>query len=577
MANEENDGLDLAAREAAQLEVARRIADETVNDDGGQRFNLNRPLVEDEFENAAPRPERSLGDYARPVYNQGLSSVKPPPIAANNFELKQGLLQTIQNNNTFRGKVNEDPNTHLMDFEDIMNTFQYNGVSKDVVYLRVFSFSLKDDVKQWLHSLPAGSIRTWEDMTKKFLDKYFSASKTRKFIREIYNYCQKETETIFEAWERFKEIPLNTEKNPKETIKVVSLRSGKTLADPVVKARPEVVNKQVEIRAKTKGEEQQGHSSGVQKEIEESRHMPTLPFPQKMKREKLDKCFGRLLEILKQLYVNIPFIEVLTQMAAYAKFLKKILSSKRKLKETTMVMLNAHCSAILQNKIPQKCGDPGSFIIPCSLGSETFDKSLCDSGVSINLMPLSLFRRLDGELGVIKSIPVSLQLVDQTTILPEEIIEDILVRVDKFMFPIDFIVVDMEVKKEVPLILGRPFLFTGRVILDIYEGQLMLRVGNEKVVFQMKRMIKYPSDEASAYSCFKLDVVGELAEKYKFDKLMGDTLERCITQFSTMEDEDHEVKKEAEAIETEDQLVDEEELKKEASKPNVELKVIRTH
>nr|XP_009587609.1 uncharacterized protein LOC104085313 [Nicotiana tomentosiformis] len=264
--------------------------------------------------------------------------------------------------------------------------------------------------------------------------------------------------------------PLNTEKNPKETIKVVSLRSGKTLADPVVKARPEVVNKQVEIRAKTKGEEQQGHSSGVQKKIEESRHMPTLPFPQKIKREKLDKCFGRLLEMLKQLYVNIPFTEVLTQMSAYAKFLKEILSSKRKLEETTMVMLNAHYSAILQNKIPQKCGDPGSFIIPCSLGSETFDKSLCDSGVSINLMPLSIFRRLDGELGVIKSIPVSLQLVDQTTILPEEIIEDILVRMDKFMFPIDFIVVDMEVKKEVPLILGRPFLFTGRVILDIYEG-----------------------------------------------------------------------------------------------------------
>ncbi|XP_075091766.1 uncharacterized protein LOC142171939 [Nicotiana tabacum] len=94
-----------------------------------------------------------------------------PPIAANNLELKQGLLQTIQNNCTLRGKMNEDPNTHLMDFDDIMNTFQYNGVSKDVVYLREFPFSLKDDAKQWLRSLPAGSIRTWEDMTKKFLDK----------------------------------------------------------------------------------------------------------------------------------------------------------------------------------------------------------------------------------------------------------------------------------------------------------------------------------------------------------------------------------------------------------------------
>ncbi|XP_070044569.1 uncharacterized protein [Nicotiana tomentosiformis] len=132
--------------------------------------------------------------------------------------------------------------------------------------------------------------------------------------------------------------------------------------------------------------------------------------------------------MLKKLYVNIPFTEVLTQMPAYDKFLKEILSSKRKLEETTVVKLNAHCSAILQNKIPQKCGDPGSFTIPCSLGSEKSDKALCDSGESINLMPLSVFKKLEGELGVIKSIPVSLQLADQTTILPEGIIEDILVR-----------------------------------------------------------------------------------------------------------------------------------------------------
>ncbi|XP_019267171.1 PREDICTED: uncharacterized protein LOC109244523 [Nicotiana attenuata] len=225
--------------------------------------------------------------------------------------------------------------------------------------------------------------------------------------------------------------------------------------------------------------------------------MSTLPFPQKIKREKLDKYFGQFLEMLKQLYVNIPFTEVLTQMPPYAKFLKEILSSKRKLEETTMVKLNAHCSAILQNKISQKCTDPRSFTIPCSLGSEKFDKALCDAGTSINLMHLSVFRKLEGELGVIKSIPVSLQPDDQISILPEGIIEDILIRVDKFVFPVDFIMVDMEVNKEI-------------------------------------------------------DVVGELAEKYKFDKLVGDILERCITQSSTVEDEDPEIKKEAEALEIED-------------------------
>ncbi|XP_016485902.1 uncharacterized protein LOC107806290 [Nicotiana tabacum] len=210
---------------------------------------------------------------------------------------------------------------------------------------------------------------------------------------------------------------------------------------------------------------------------------------------------------------------------------------------------NGLCSAILLNEIPQMCGDPGSFTIPCLLGSEKFDKDLCDSGASINTMPLFVFKKLEGELGMIKSIPVSLQMAEQTTMLPERIIEDILVRVDKFVFHVDFIMVDMEVNKEVLLILGRPFLFTGRVILDIYEGQLMLRVGNDKV----------------------------LAENYKFDKLVGNSLQRCITQSSTMEDDDPEIKKEAEALEIEDQFVDEEELKKEASKTSVELKVLPTH
>ncbi|XP_070050202.1 uncharacterized protein [Nicotiana tomentosiformis] len=316
-------------------------------------------------------------------------------------------------------------------------------------------------------------------------------------------------------------LPSDTEKNPKETIKVVSLRSEKVLANPIVKARLEVVNKQTETPAEEKNEDQKSQNNEVQKEIEENRHMPALLFPQRMKRDKLDKCFGRFLEMLKQLYVNIPFIE---------------------------------------NKISQKCGDPGSFTIPCSLGSENFDKALCDSGASINLMPLFVFRKLEGELGVIKSIPVSLQLADQTNIPPEGIIEDILVRVDKFVFPVDFIVVDMEVNKEVHLILGRSFSCTGRAILDIYEGQLMLRVGTKKVVFQMKRMMKYPTDEVSAYSCFKLDVIGELAEK-----------------FNIVDDEDPEIKKEAEALETEEQVVDEEELKEEASKPNVELIVLPTH
>ncbi|XP_070034745.1 uncharacterized protein [Nicotiana tomentosiformis] len=211
----DDDNVDLAAREAAQLrekaardaeEAALRDAQIAYEDERSRRMAQNQPVGADQFGNIAPCQGRPLGDYTRLVYNQDLSSVRPPPVPANNFKLKQGLLQTLQNSCVFRGKMNEDPNNHLMDFEEIMNTFQYNGVSQDVGYLRAFPFTLKDDTKHWLRSLPHGSIRIWEEITRKFLAKYFSSAKTGKFRREIHNFCQSETETVFEAWERFKEI-----------------------------------------------------------------------------------------------------------------------------------------------------------------------------------------------------------------------------------------------------------------------------------------------------------------------------------------------------------------------------------
>ncbi|XP_019246453.1 PREDICTED: uncharacterized protein LOC109226104 [Nicotiana attenuata] len=140
--------------------------------------------------------------------------------------------------------------------------------------------------------------------------------------------------------------------------------------------------------------------------------------------------------------------------------------------------------AAIQN-LEKQVGQIATILSERIPGAINFDKSLCDDGASINLMPLSIYRKLENEIGEIRSTPISLQLVDQTTLIPAGIVEDILVRVDKFIFPIDFIVVMMEENKEVPLILGRPFLATGRVILDIHERKFMLRVGEEQVTFKM--------------------------------------------------------------------------------------------
>ncbi|XP_070017736.1 uncharacterized protein [Nicotiana sylvestris] len=229
-----------------------------------------------------------------------------------------------------------------------------------------------------------------------------------------------------------------------------------------------------------------------------------------MKREKLDKQFSKFLDILKKLYINIPFTDALTQMPSYAKFFKIFLSSKRKLEDVSVVKLTEKCSAILQNKLPQKLGDPGSFTIPCTVGG--FEKALRDSGASINLMPFSIFRKL--ELGEMNDTEVPLQLADQSTKRPNRIIENILIRVDKFVFPVDFIVFETEENTEVPLILGRSFLATGRSIIDVHQGQLILRVDEERVIFDMQKMMKFLGDE-SLSSCFQIDLIDDRVDKYK--------------------------------------------------------------
>ena len=170
--------------------------------------------------------------------------------------------------------------------------------------------------------------------------------------------------------------------------------------------------------------------------------------------------------MFKKLHINIPFSDALEQMPSYVKFMKEILSNKRRLSDFETVNLIEEFSAILQRKLPQKLKDPGSFTIPCTIGNSIFEKALCDLGASIDLMLLSIFRRLG--LGKARPTTVTLQLAYRSLKHPwggggggGGVIEDVLVKVDKFIFPKDFIVLDMEEDKEIPIILGMPFLATG--------------------------------------------------------------------------------------------------------------------
>ncbi|KAL0448387.1 UNVERIFIED_CONTAM: hypothetical protein Slati_1395100 [Sesamum latifolium] len=171
-------------------------------------------------------------------------------------------------------------------------------------------------------------------------------------------------------------------------------------------------------------------------------------------------------------------------------------------------------------KLPPKLKDPGSFSIPCTIGNIAFDKVLCDLGASVNLMPYSIFEKL-GMHELTPSI-ITLQLADRSIKYPRGIVEDVLVKVEKFIIPVDFIVLDMEEDKNMPLILGRPFLATSRALIDVQNGQLTLRVNEEHVVFNVFKPMKYLHKKE--HDIFAIDSINTFGTDVKCE----DSKEDCI-------------------------------------------------
>ena len=150
--------------------------------------------------------------------------------------------------------------------------------------------------------------------------------------------------------------------------------------------------------------------------------------------------------------------------------------------------LIATCNAVIQKSLPKKIQDLGSFIIPCKIRDSDMGKALCNSRASINLMPLSVVKRLN--LGELTPTTITLQMADRTLAQPKGILEDVLIKVRKFIFLVDFVVIDIEEDKQVPLLLGRPFLATGETLIDVKKGELTPRVGNEAVHVNLNHSLK---------------------------------------------------------------------------------------
>ena len=204
------------------------------------------------------------------------------------------------------------------------------------------------------------------------------------------------------------------------------------------------------------------------------------PFPQALRGKKKATQQAGILEVLRQVKVNIPLLDLIKHVPAYAKILKDLCTIKKGLGIEKKAFLTEHVSAIIQSKYPVKYKDPGSPTIPVNIGGNCIDKSLLDLGASVNLMPHLVYIQLG--LGELKPTNITLSLADRSVKIPKGIVEDVLVKIDKFYYPVDFVVLDTEPMacepNHVPIILGRPFLATANAIINCRNGIMQLTFGN---------------------------------------------------------------------------------------------------
>ncbi|GJU02070.1 reverse transcriptase domain-containing protein [Tanacetum coccineum] len=226
----------------------------------------------------------------------------------------------------------------------------------------------------------------------------------------------------------------------------------------------------------------------------------------------MEAQYGKFLDMIRAVQINVPLINVLAGMPNYAKFLKELVSNKHKIEQILAAFLSDESSAILQNKVPPKLRDPRSFLIPCNFKKAFSCNALADLGASINLMMYYLYAKLS--LETLKPTKMSVRLADRSFQYPVGVAKNMLVEVGKFTFLVDFVILEMEED-----ILGRPFLHTADAVIRVKQKQLNLGVGTKRMIFNIDSAMKhsYSNDD----TCFSIDVINKILEE-DFDALLDE-------------------------------------------------------
>ena len=724
-----------------------------------------------------PNANRTMRDHIHPPRVSAPSCIVPP---ADDVAVRPYLVPLLP---TYHGMENENPYTHLRDFEEVCTTFKEGMMDMDLLKLKAFPLTLKDKAKIWLNSLRPRTIRDWAELQAEFLKKFFSAHKTNNLKRQIYTFAAQEGEKFYQCWERFLETisacphhgfdtwmlvnhfydgmspPMKQlvetmcggnflSKHPDEAMdflhyiaetskawdeprprKDEGLRylsnQGETIhtifedtlmrekliiltrrmdememknqhnscsVNELLASQPSCYNhqshghygenRQEHVQILNQGrpplnvpfgnsyiqdwknhsnllgkpyipltdqqqftptsqqqqpislspveqavlnlskvvdtiaKEQKAHLSNMQNEIsklsnqllqssekakgpfkeqqyqtmvneigitgdtttrtDEVKAVVTLrsgrelktavpelvksapvvteplqeessvakkeaktqispPFPQTIQKKKNHAKQTEILEVLREVKVNIPLLDMIKQVPTYAKFLKDLCTVKRSLNVNKKVFLTEQSSAIIGNKTPVKYKDPGCPTISVNIGGTSVEKALLDLGASVNLLPYSMYQRLG--LGELKPTSITFSLADRSIKIPKGTIEDVLIQVDKFYYPVDFVVLDTEPvavgPNHVPIILGRPFLATSNAIINCRNGIMQLTFGNmtlELNIFHLGKRHMHSEGGDFEEVCILDAILEEQANQQQVQDILTSELSECLEE-----------------------------------------------
>ncbi|GJT31364.1 reverse transcriptase domain-containing protein [Tanacetum coccineum] len=427
--------------------------------------------------------------------------------------------------------------TKRIAFQRICDMFKYRDTENEAVRLMMFPLSLTGEAKTWLDELNEGTIKTWDELRTAFISRFFPPALFDRLLGEIRAFSQHENESLTDAWLRMKEMLRNCHghnlskgniikifyhglseitqevlnaaaggiflyKTPNQAYqlledKVVFTRSGKSY-NPTVNQNDQQNDSETTINFDSDDEEEEPTPQPNPKPVKETQlpkpYKPKIPYPQRLRKEKMEAQYGKFLNMIRAVRINVPLIDVLAGMPNYGKFLKELISNKHKIKQIFAAFLSNESLAMIQNKVPPKLGDPGSFLIPCNFNKTFSCNALADLGASINLMPSSLHAKLS--LETLKPTKISVRLADRSFQYPVGIAENLLVEVGKFTFPADFVILEIEEDNVIDEVFEEGFnalLDEGSKILHSIKGTLL----EEEIFAEFDEFIAMTTDENS--------------------------------------------------------------------------------